>query len=208
MKKIRRVIMLLLILMLQIIPISNAATGGTIGIDKTEVEQGSTFEVYVNLSVVSEAYDIKFEVNDSNLIEKTEVINTISDNKLSGNNRIYLVQIAEESSRTKYPVGTKIACMKYTVNDEATVGSEITVSVIGDIVGENNSENTLNEVKKIKVVEKKEETKAQNSEEKDDTIADKNHPNTGNKMIYLLGLISIFTIITCFMYYKYKKNNF
>lgn len=227
MRKIRKVIFLLLILMIQLIPVSNAAAGGTVSVDKTEVEQGSTFEVYVALNVISEAYDIKFNVNDSSLIEKTEVVNTIKDNKLSGNNRIYLVQIAEESSRTKYPVGTKIACMRYTIDDEAKVGSEIIISVSGDIVGENNSENTVNEEKKIKIVEKKEEPKTEKPEgkpkeetpeaekpkiedqnKKDDTIANKKHPNTGNKMIYLLSSIFTFTIITCFIYYKYKKNNF
>lgn len=178
-----KIILIFLLIIIQMIPVSNAVVGGSVNVDKTEVKQGETFNIYVTLDVVSEAYDIKFEVDKKELIATTEVVPTVSGNKLSGTNRIYLIQIDEAENRTKYPVGTKVACMRYKVSDTATIGDEVEIIVIGDIVGENNSENSIYESKKIKIVrkEKVEDEKQDDQDKKDDSSTDEKLPNTGKR---------------------------
>ena len=201
-KNIIKIIGIFTILILQLVSISNAAVGAQAKKDVTEVEQGKTFDVYITLDVVSEAYDIKFNVNDSSLISKSEVVPTIEGNKLSGNNRIYLVQIDSAENRIKHQVGTKIACMRYTVAENAKVGSEIEVSVTGDIVGENNSQNTINDTIRVKVIEAKKD----NQKGKDPTTADKDLAN-GGKGTFIIG-ISVSVVICVILGIMYKKNKF
>ena len=204
-KRLIKIIILSFVILIQYVSTCFASVGAKAKTDTLEVEQGATFDVYVTLDVQSEAYDIKFNLNEADLVSKSEVIKTIEGNKLSGENRIYLLQIDSAENRIKYPVGTKIACMRYTVAENASIGKTIEINVTGDIVGDNNSENSINEIVKVKVIEKsseKDEEKKKN--ETDNTLSNEKLPNTGIK-IKNVGIIAFVIFLFIYSAYKCKK---
>lgn len=105
--------------------------------NKTEVNPGETVELYINLPIKSIGYDIKISIDNSEIIENSELISTIGKGNLS---RIYLVQIGAESERKIYEVGTRIATIKYKVLDSTKEGEKLTINVSGNIAGKSSSE--------------------------------------------------------------------
>ena len=125
------------------------ASSGTVSVNKTTAKAGEEIELYINLEIESIAYDLKIAVNDSSLIESSEVVNKIGSGSTS---RIYLVQIAPESDRTVYPSGTRIATIKYVLKDDISEDKTLTFTVSGDIAGRSSSDkNTMNETVSISV---------------------------------------------------------
>ena len=146
------IIALILIISMINVPISKADVGATVGSDKTTVKPGETFDVFVTLSSESIGYDITYSTTEgASAISKQEVISTIANNSVSGNNRIYLVQPTGEANRVVHNSGTKIACIRYTVASTATAGTKITINANGDIVGKLSEQNSVSGSKTVTV---------------------------------------------------------
>lgn len=146
-------IVLVLMLTLGVNLTSIYAQGATIDTAKNVVKPGETVELDITLSTDSIGYDVKIEAANDGLIEKAELVSKIGQGNTS---RVYLVQLAPETERTVYEVGTKIAKIKYTISENAKDGDKITIKVTGDVAGKNSTEkNTLNESLVLTVEEEK-----------------------------------------------------
>lgn len=149
-RKVIKIIILAIIMLLTVYLPNSFASGATISTSTASVKPGETVELYIDLSTASIGYDINISVNDSSLIESSEVVSKIGEGNSS---RIYLVQLAAASERTVYPVGTRIAKIKYKIASNAPADSQITFTVTGEVAGETSQDrNTINETASVTVV--------------------------------------------------------
>lgn len=127
------------------------AVGASISASTISAKPGDTVELYIDLSTASIGYDLQISTSNDDLISSSEVVSKIGSGDTS---RIYLVQLAGSDDRTTYPTGTRIATIKYTIAETATVGSTITFNVAGDVAGETSSDkNEMNESVTINIVD-------------------------------------------------------
>ena len=130
------------------------AAGATLSVSKQTVAPGETFELYVNLSVQSIAYDIRVSETGDGIANK--LLTNKVQNGEGDASRFWLIQVTADP--TIHPIGSKIATIKYTLSDTAKVGDKITINVTGDIVGRNSDErNRMEESITITVGEKETE---------------------------------------------------
>ena len=130
------------------------AAGATLSVSKQTVAPGETFELYVNLSVQSIAYDIRVSETGDGIANK--LLTNKVQNGEGDASRFWLIQVTADP--TIHPIGSKIATIKYTLSDTAKVGDKITINVTGDIVGRNSDErNRMEESITITVGEKEPE---------------------------------------------------
>lgn len=127
------------------------AVGASISASTISAKPGDTVELYIDLSTASIGYDLQISTSNDDLISSSEVVSKIGSGDTS---RIYLVQLAGSDDRTTYPTGTRIATIKYTIAETATVGSTLTLNVTGDVAGETSSDkNEMNESVTINIVD-------------------------------------------------------
>ena len=167
-------ILLLVFAILIYIP-SVYAAGATVSTSTTSAKPGDTIEVYVDLSVGSIGYDLNVTLNNDNLISSSERTKAISEMDANKTNKISLIQVVSSENRIIYPVGTRIATIKYKIADDAKAGSSLVVNVKGDVAGTNSSErNTMDESVTIKIVSGEDETNNQQQNEQQNET-DKNN---------------------------------
>ena len=135
--KLLKISILIMLAMLIFVP-SCFAAGANVTTSKTEVNGGETFELYVDLSVESIAYDIKFDVDNSSLIKASSVKSQLEGGK-GNTGRVYLIQIASSEDRVKYPAGTRAVVLQYTAADVTEDGT-LKIHVTGDIAGKDSTE--------------------------------------------------------------------
>lgn len=149
-KLLKTIILTIIVLVSLYVPRCYAA-GASVGASTTSAKPGDTVELYIDLSTASIGYDLQISTSDDDLISSSEVVSKIGSGDTS---RIYLVQLAGSDDRTTYPVGTRIATIKYTIAETATVGSTLTLNVAGEVAGETSSDkNSMNESVTINIVD-------------------------------------------------------
>jgi len=224
-------ILLLLIAFVLIGGSSVQATGGKISTNKSKVKPGETFELYVELSENSTAYEFNISENTSEVATKT-IKNKIGEGDA---NTIYLLQLSE--NQKEYSAGTKVATLEYKVSDNAKDGDVIEITVKGKIAGITSEEKYEME-EKVKVTieeqeevfepekeepeeepeieepeeEKKEETTKEEDNEKenkpskeDKTEVNKDSlPKTGSNYIIIVSIVVV-TAISLILYKKSEK---
>lgn len=153
MKKILAIISLTLIILFIYITNVYADTGVVnLSSNTNVVNNGNTVEVYIDLNTNSVAYDIFIEVEDENIVETSELVNTLGE---GDSKRIYLVQLKDKENRIIYDPGTRIATLKYKIKENFKEGNNLVVKVKGDVVGKTSEEkNPFEEEIKIPIVEK------------------------------------------------------
>lgn len=149
-KLLKSIILTIIVLVSLYVPKCYAA-GASISASTISAKPGDTVELYIDLSTASIGYDLQISTSNDDLISSSEVVSKIGSGDTS---RIYLVQLAGSDDRTTYPAGTKIATIKYTIAETATVGSTLTLNVTGDVAGETSSDkNEMNESVTINIVD-------------------------------------------------------
>ena len=149
-KLLKTIILTIIVLVSLYVPRCYAA-GASVGASTTSAKPGDTVELYIDLSTASIGYDLQISTSNDDLISSSEVVSKIGSGDTS---RIYLVQLAGSDDRTTYPAGTRIATIKYTIAETATVGSTLTLNVTGDVAGETSSDkNEMNESVTINIVD-------------------------------------------------------
>lgn len=149
-KLLKSIILTIIVLVSLYVPKCYAA-GASVGVSTTSAKPGDTVELYIDLSTASIGYDLQISTSNDDLISPSEVVSKIGSGDTS---RIYLVQLAGSDDRTTYPAGTRIATIKYTIAETATVGSTLTLNVTGDVAGETSSDkNEMNESVTINIVD-------------------------------------------------------
>lgn len=149
-KLLKSIILTIIVLVSLYVPRCYAA-GASVGASTTSAKPGDTVELYIDLSTASIGYDLQISTSNDDLISSSEVVSKIGSGDTS---RIYLVQLAGSDDRTTYPAGTRIATIKYTIAETATVGSTLTLNVSGEVAGETSSDkNEMNESVTINIVD-------------------------------------------------------
>lgn len=149
-KLLKTIILTIIVLVSLYVPRCYAA-GASVGASTTSAKPGDTVELYIDLSTASIGYDLQISTSNDDLILSSEVVSKIGSGDTS---RIYLVQLAGSDDRTTYPAGTRIATIKYTIDETATVGSTLTLNVSGEVAGETSSDkNSMNESVTINIVD-------------------------------------------------------
>ena len=149
-KLLKSVILTIIVLVSLYVP-KCYAVGASISVSTISAKPGDTVELYIDLSTASIGYDLQISTSDDDLISSSEVVSKIGSGDAS---RIYLVQLAGSDDRITYPAGTRIATIKYTIAETATVGSALTLNVAGEVAGETSSDkNEMNESVTINIVD-------------------------------------------------------
>ena len=120
--------------------------------NKTEVAPGESFELYINLPKLNNGKSIGWDIKIS---ESGQSVSKELKEKIgSGTAKwIYLVQLTD--TPIEYDEGTRIATLTYTIPEDATIGSNIAITVKGDIVGLTSSdENSIDQTVTVNVVKK------------------------------------------------------
>ena len=149
-KLLKTIILTIIVLVSLYVPRCYAA-GASISASTISAKPGDTVELYIDLSTASIGYDLQISTSNDDLISSSEVVSKIGSGDTS---RIYLVQLASSADRTTYQAGTRIATIKYTIAETATVGSTLTLNVAGEVAGETSSDkNSMNESVTINIVD-------------------------------------------------------
>jgi len=201
-KKITNILLLLIVFVL-IGGSSVQATGGKISTNKSKVKPGETFELYVELSENSTAYEFNISENTSEVATKT-IKNKIGEGDA---NTIYLLQLSE--NQKEYSAGTKVATLEYKVSDNAKDGDVIEITVKGKIAGITSEEKYEMEEKVKVTIEEQEEVFEPEKEDKpskeDKTEVNKDSlPKTGINYIIIVSIVGI-TAISLILYKNNKK---
>lgn len=171
----KKIVTILLIMIYMLLVNFNCcyAVNNTLSTSKTSVSAGETFEVYISLPTDSIGYDLKVLEDNKDLIKSSEITENIGTKKDS---RLYLIQMVGSADRIVHKVGTKVAIIKYTIADEVSDDTKLTINISGEVAGQTSSErNSVNESVTINVIKTTKEPVIE--DEKEDNKEDTNKEN-------------------------------